>query len=85
MSAKRVSLDPAHLYAILDLEFRQLRSDRCTRCHVPLPYWRKAPDDVSANWIIGTPKECEHGCHLVIAELLTRMWTRYDMLPGREH
>ena len=85
MSAQRTPIDAAHLYAILDHEFRQLRPKRCTRCAVPLPYWRKAPDDVSANWIIGTPRECEHGCHLVIAELLTRMWTRYDMERAPEH
>jgi len=85
MSTARTAIDPAHLYAILDHEFRQLRPRGCTRCSVPLPYWRKSPDEVSANWIIGAPRECEHGCHLVIAELLTRMWTRYDMERAPEH
>jgi hypothetical protein len=52
---------------------------------VPIPYWRPSPDDVSANWHIGTPIECPHGCHLVIAELLARMWTRFDMSPERQN
>ena len=32
-----------------------------------------------ANWFIGTPQECRHGCHLLIAELLAKLWTRYDI------
>ena len=50
---------------------------------MPLPYFRKPPDEVSANWAIGTPPECPHRCHLVIAELLARLWTRYDIEPER--
>ena len=69
----------AHLYAILDREFKQLRPAACKDCAVPLPYWQRPPDDVSANWFIGTPRECRHGCHVVIAELLASLWTRYDM------
>jgi hypothetical protein len=48
---------------------------------MPIPYWRSPPDDVSANWHIGTPPQCPHGCHLVAVELLARMWTLYDMEP----
>jgi hypothetical protein len=48
-----------------------------------LPYYRPPPDEVSANWQIGTPPECPEGCHLVIAEMLTRLWTRYDIQPER--
>lgn len=75
----RTSIAPAQLYAILDREFKRLRSKACTTCNVPLPYWQRPPDDVSANWFIGTPKECPHGCHLVVAELLTKLWTTYDI------
>ena len=75
----RTTLSSAQLYAILDGEFRKLRSPACKRCTMPLPYWRRPPDDVSANWHIGQPIECPHGCHLVVAELLTRLWTRYDI------
>ena len=79
----RTTLSSAQLYAILDREFKALRRKECKVCRIPLPYWRNPPDDVSANWAIGTPAECEHGCHLVIAELLARLWTRYDLQPER--
>lgn len=75
----RQTLTSAQLYAILDREFKALKPKRCAHCRVPLPYFRKPPDEVSANWAIGTPGECEWGCHLVIAELLARLWTRYDL------
>lgn len=69
----------AQLYAILDREFKARRPAACKTCAVPLPYWRKPPDDVSANWFIGTPTICAHGCDGVIAELLAELWTRYDV------
>lgn len=77
----RTTISSAHLYAILDREFRSLRPKECEQCRVPLPYYRKPPDDVSANWHIGTPSECPNGCHVVIAELLAKLWTRYDIAP----
>jgi hypothetical protein len=75
----RTVLSAAQLYAILDREFKRLRPAACTTCSVPLPYYRRSPDDVSANWSIGTPHECAHGCHIVIAELLATLWTQYDL------
>lgn len=75
----RVRLPAARLYAVLDREFRAIRPAACASCHMPLPYWSGAPDDVSANWRFGTPVECEHGCHLVITELLTNLWSIYDI------
>jgi hypothetical protein len=75
----RVRLPAAKLYAAVEREFRAIRPVACTTCHMPLPYWGGAPDDVSANWRFGTPVECEHGCHLVIAELLTSLWSIYDI------
>jgi hypothetical protein len=77
--AERAVVPAAQLYAILDREFRALRPAVCTQCRVPLPFRHAAPDEVSANWLIGTPTECEHGCHLIIAELLATLWTRYDL------
>jgi hypothetical protein len=75
----REKLPAASLYAILDREFRRRRSAACGSCAVPLPFWRKPPDDVSANWFIGTPSECAHGCNVLIAELLAELWTRYEL------
>lgn len=78
-TADRTTISGTQLYAIFDREFKNLRPSACTRCNVPLPYWRNPPDEVSANWHIGTPPECKQGCHLIIAELLARLWTRYDV------
>jgi hypothetical protein len=75
----RTTLPAAQLYALLDLEFKRLKPMECTTCRAPLPYWRQPPDDVSANWHIGQPPDCPHGCHLVVAEMLARLWTRYDI------
>jgi hypothetical protein len=75
----RQKVPAAALYAILDREFRRRRPVECTGCAVPLPYWRKPPDDVSANWFIGTPRDCPRGCHVVVAELLAELWTRYEI------
>ena len=79
----RTTISSTQLYILMDREFRTLRPPQCATCRIPLPYWRRPPDDVSANWAIGTPTECPSGCHLVIAELLARMWSRYDMEPER--
>jgi hypothetical protein len=75
----RQSIQAAGLYAVLDREFKALRPPQCASCHVPLPYGCESPDEVSANWLIGNPTECPHGCHVVIAELLAQLWTRYDL------
>lgn len=77
--SERKKIPVAQLYAILDREFKRVRPAACSTCAVPLPYWRKPPDDVSANWFIGTPRDCVHGCQLVIAELLANLWTQYDI------
>ena len=45
----RSTIPVAHLYAILDRRFKELRPAACHRCAVPLPYWRLPPDDVSAT------------------------------------
>lgn len=84
-NVSRTTITAAQLYAILDREFKSLRPSGCKKCRVPLPYWRQAPDDVSANWNIAQPEECPNGCHLVIAELLARLWTRYDIEKGYAH
>ena len=81
----RATISALQLYAILDSEFNKLRPRGCRTCRVPLPYWRQAPDEVSANWNIAQPRECAGGCHLVIAELLARLWTRYDIEKGYAH
>jgi len=82
----RTTLSTAQLYAVLDREFRSRKPAACTACSVPLPYWCPAPDEVSANWMIGTPRVCQHRCHILIAELVTLLWSRYDLIApvGRD-
>lgn len=79
----RTTVSAHQLYAIMDREFQALRPKARCGCRVPLPYYRSPPDDVSANWNVGTPGQCPANCHLVIVELVTRLWTRYDMEPER--
>ena len=79
----RTTIPAAQLYGLLDREFKKLQPKACRACMVPLPFLRKPPDDVSANWNIGTPTNCPEGCHVVIAEMLTRLWSRYDLEPER--
>jgi hypothetical protein len=81
----RQTISAAHLYAILDREFRARRPTECEQCRAPLPFRSDPPDDVSANWEVGTPQFCAHGCHLVFAELLTDLWTRYDLQDSPRH
>jgi len=75
----RARVSAAKLYAVLDREFRALRPPACEACRIPLPYWHEAPDEVSANWSFGTPVACEHGCHVIMAELLAKLWTAYEV------
>jgi hypothetical protein len=80
----RQILSTAQLYAILDREFQERKSPQCHTCRVPLPFYRTPADDVSANWYIGTPSECPHHCQVIIAEVLARLWSQYDLEPAEE-
>ena len=78
----RKALSTAQLYAILEQEFRERKSPECATCRVPLPFFRAPPDEVSANWHIGTPSECPHHCQVIIAEILAKLWSQYDIQPA---
>jgi hypothetical protein len=78
-SMAREKLSAAKLYALLDREFKKVRSRECDDCRMPLPFYNAPADEYTANWHIGTPFHCPSGCHLAIAEVLARMWTRYDL------
>ena len=78
----RQTLSTAQLYAILDREFRARKATDCGTCKVPLPFFRKPADDVSANWYIGTPSECPHHCQVIIAEVLANLWSQYNIEPA---
>ena len=76
---RREAISAPKLYAMLEREFRAVRDPACSNCRMPLPFYRAPADEFTANWHIGTPKRCERGCHLKIAEILARLWTRYDL------
>ena len=76
---RREPLSVPKLYARLDREFQRVRDHACENCRMPLPFYRAPADEFTANWHIGTPKRCERGCHLKIAEILARLWTLYDL------
>ena len=67
------------MYTLLNAELKRLRPVACFSCRMPLPYLVARPDEVSANWRIGTPPPCAHGCDSVIAEIAARLWPQYDL------
>jgi hypothetical protein len=75
----RALLSPSGLYALLSEEFQQKRPPGCESCKMPLPFRVDPPDDVSANWRVGTAPECSHACQAVIAEIVARMWPLFDL------
>ena len=74
----RQTLTPGALYKLLNDELRAKRRASC-QCRMPLPYLIERPDDVSANWRIGTPAPCTNGCDAVIGEIAARLWPSYDL------
>jgi hypothetical protein len=75
----RALLSPSALYALLSDEFHKKRPPHCRRCQMPLPYRINPPDDVSANWQVGTAPACPHSCQVVIAEIVAQMWPLFDL------
>ena len=76
---KRKRLSPGALYTLLNRELGNLRPAACSACRMPLPFPVERPDEVSANWRIGTPPPCAHGCDVVIAEIVARYWPQFDL------
>lgn len=75
----RLPLSPGGLYTLLNSELNRRRVVPCT-CQMPLAYMIDRPDEASANWRIGHPTPCRHGCDVLIAEVVAEMWTKYDLL-----
>ena len=76
----RPAISPGALYRLLQAEFKSRNVSGCTKCQFPLPYRIDRPDTVSANWRIGVPAECVHGCDLVIVEVAASFWPKFDLL-----
>lgn len=75
----RIPLTPGALYTLLNAELTRLRPPGCGICRMPLPYLIERPDDVSANWRLGTAVPCGRGCDAVISEIAARLWPQYDL------
>lgn len=75
---RRQALTPGALYKLLNDELRAKRRSSCL-CRMPLPYLIERPDEVSANWRIGTPVPCLNGCDALIGEIAARLWPRFDL------
>lgn len=75
----RRRLASSQLYALLDREFRARRPPACKTCRTPLPFWKRPPDAVSANWDIGTMAGCPHECRRLMAEILAELWPQYEL------
>ena len=76
---QRKHLSPGALYTLLNSELTRLRPAACAGCRMPLPFLVERPDEVSANWRIGTPPACAHGCDAIIAEIAASLWPDYDL------
>lgn len=77
----RTKLSPGALYTRLIAELKARRTEPCG-CRMPLPFHVERPDDVSANWRIGTAPPCANGCDTLIAEIAAQMWPQYDLLES---
>ncbi len=77
--ASRLKVSPGGLYTLLNAELKRRRLTDCV-CRMPLPYRVEPPDDVSANWRIGTPAPCARGCDTLIVEIVAAMWARYELI-----
>ncbi|HSN22507.1 MAG TPA: hypothetical protein VLS49_17615 [Usitatibacter sp.] len=75
---KRQAISPGALYKLLNDDLRARRKTDC-QCRMPLPYLIERPDEVSANWRIGTPAPCVNGCDALICEVAATLWPRYDL------
>ena len=74
----RRSLTPGALYKLLNDELQMRRLVPC-KCRMPLPYLVERPDDVSANWRVGTATPCANGCDALISEIVTGFWPAFDL------
>jgi hypothetical protein len=76
----RSIVTPGGLYSLLSQAFKQRANESCPNaCKMPLPFLVDRPDDVSANWRIGTPLPCNAGCDALIAEIVAEMWPKVEL------
>lgn len=74
----RKRMTPGALYALLNNELHAMRPAPCS-CRMPLPFLVERPDEVSANWQIGTTSPCVNGCDVLISEIVARQLPFFDL------
>jgi len=77
MARQQVSLE--RLFAILEGEYGKARPALCRACVTPLPIRRIPADEVSTNWFVLDPDECPHQCNVVLAEIVTKLMSLYEL------
>jgi len=75
----RRPVSPAKLGAILQIEFRTIRSANHPQCTISAPRWRDPVEPSEPNWTIDPPRECPDGCHVVINLVVAELATRYRL------
>ena len=78
LNARR-PVSPARLGAILQIEYRTIRSANHPQCTISAPHWREPADPTGANWAIDPPRECPDGCHHLINLVASELATRYRL------
>lgn len=77
MSRQAVSLE--ELFTVLDHEYGSVRPLACRSCVTPLPIRRAPADEVSSNWFVVEAEDCPHHCRVVLAEIVTRLMSEYEL------
>lgn len=75
----RRPVSAAKLGAILQIEYRTIRSANHPQCTISGPHWREPADPTQSNWAIDAPRECPDGCHHVINQVAAELATRYQL------
>jgi hypothetical protein len=75
----RRPVSAAKLGAILQIEFRTIRSANHPQCMISAPRWREVTNPAESNWTIDPPRECPDGCHLLINMVASELATRYQL------
>lgn len=75
----RTALTPGRLYARLSTEFRRVRPEHCGNCRMPMVVLthRLGPDE--CNWTVEPPSTLCDGCGRLIAAIVQKVSTEYDL------
>ena len=80
---QRKPITAGELYVQLDREFRKRKPRECNACYVMLPFRVDGGED-GPNWEVVIPRNCSHGCGLVIEELVAEYGRCYEISTEAE-